>query len=299
MGQSRAYVQLHTAIFLFGFTAILGRLITLSAVEIVWYRLLFTCLSMLLLPRLYRGLHTMPARDLWRLAGIGILVSLHWVAFYASIKYANVTVALSVISTTAFFTSIIEPLIFRARFRWSEMVLGAMVIPGMYLIFSFGQLYITGIVLALMAAVLAATFSVLNRKMIARHSAIPITFVELGSGWLFLSVLAPFYVQWAPEASFWPSGLDWLWLIVLAVLCTTVAYVLSIDALRHVTAFTFNLSINLEPVYGILMAILLFQEQQEMHPGFYAGALIIIVAVFVHTFLQRRARKRSASITGN
>lgn len=295
MASNRAYLELHTAIFLFGFTAIFGRLINMTELEIVWYRLILTVTSMLLLPPLYRGLKQIPVRDRWRLAGIGILVSLHWVAFYGSIKYANVTVALSVLSTTAFFTSVIEPLVFKARFRWTETLLGAMVIPGMYLIFSFGEVYLTGILLGLAAALLAATFSVLNRKMIAKYHAIPITFIELGSGWIFLSALAPIYVFYFPQAHFVPDGLDWLYLVLLAIVCTTFAYVLSINALRHVTAFTFNLSINLEPIYGIVMAIFLFQEHEEVSLGLYAGAAIIITAVFFHTVIERRARKRNAN----
>ena len=294
MANNRAYLQLHTAIFLFGFTAIFGRLILMTELEIVWYRLLLTVLSMLALPPLYRGLQQIPSKDRWRLAGIGVLGSLHWVAFYGAIKYANVTVALSVLSSTAFFTSVIEPLVFKARFRWTEMLLGAMVIPGMYLIFNFGEVYLTGILLALAAALLAATFSVLNRKMIAKYHAIPITFLELGSGWVFLSLMAPLYMQYFPEADFVPAGMDWLYLLLLALLCTTFAYVLSINALRHVTAFTFNLSINLEPIYGIVMAIFLFQEHEEVSIGLYAGAAIIITAVFVHTLIERRARKQNA-----
>lgn len=294
MANNRAYLELHTAIFLFGFTAIFGRLIDMTELEIVWYRLILTVGSMLVLPSLYRGLKKIPVKDRWRLAGIGILVSLHWVAFYGSIKYANVTVALSVLSSTAFFTSLIEPLVFKAKFRWTEMLLGAMVIPGMYLIFNFGEVYLTGIILALVAALLAATFSVLNRKMIAKYSAIPITFLELGSGWIFLSFLAPIYIQYFPQASFVPQDWDWVYLLLLAIVCTTFAYVLSINALRHVTAFTFNLSINLEPIYGIVMAIFLFQEHEEVSLGLYAGAAIIITAVFVHTIIERRARRRNA-----
>lgn len=291
MRNNRAYAQLHLAIFLFGFTAILGRLISLSAMEIVWYRLLLAALSMLLLPQLYRGLRTIEPRHLWQLAGIGFLVCLHWVAFYASIKYANVTVALSVLSTSALFTAIIEPLIYKTRLRKVEVLLGAMVIPGMYLIFSFGKVYYIGILLALLAGFLASLFSVLNRKMVARYPALAISFLELVSGWILLTLLSPLYLHYFPAATFVPQEMDWLYLAVLAIGCTTLAFVLSIHALRSVTAFTFNLSINLEPIYGIIMAIFLFDEHEEVSLGLYAGAAIIITAVFLHTWLERRARK--------
>lgn len=287
-----AYVKLHTAVFLFGFTAILGKAIQLTEVEIVWYRLLLTCASMVFIPGLLKQLRAVPMRVRWQLAGIGVLIAAHWVAFYGSIKYSNVTVALSVFATIAFFTSLIEPLIYRVRIKWTEILLGLMIVPGMYLIFSFGQVYLTGIILGLVAAILAAIFSVLNRKMAAKYRTMPITFIELGFGWVVLTALFPLSLWVYPEASYSPSWTDLLYLIIMAVVCTTIAFNLSIQALKHVTAFTFNLSINLEPLYGILMAIILFGEQKEVSSGLYVGAGIIISAVAIHTVLERRARKR-------
>lgn len=287
-----AYLKLHTAIFLFGFTAILGRLIDMTEVEIVWYRLLLTCISMLFLPSLIRQLREIPMRVRWQLAGIGVLVAFHWVFFYGSIKYSNVTVTLSVLATTAFFTSFLEPLFFKTRIKWTEMVLGLMIVPGMYLIFSFGQIYITGILMALLSAILASIFAILNRKMTVRYGSLPITFIELGFGWIVLTVLTPLTLWIYPNATFIPSWSDLGYLAILAVLCTTVAFSISLQALRHVTAFTFNLSINLEPIYGIIMAIFLFDEQKEVSSKFYLGTAIILAAVLIHTWLERRARKR-------
>lgn len=286
-----AYIQLHTAIFLFGFTAILGRLIDMTEIEIVWYRMGITALSLLFFPRLFPQVASIPWKDKLRLAGIGIIITIHWLAFFGSIKYSNVTVALAVFSTSALFTSFLEPLIYRTRIKWTEILLGAMVIPGMFLIFNFGAMYVTGILLALVAAFLGSLFSILNKQIASRYPAKTITFVELSSGWIFLSVLIPFYVTAVPEATFIPSNSDLLFLGILAILCTTIAFQLSVNSLRHVSAFTFNLAINLEPLYGILMAALLFQEQQEIPSGFYAGAAIILVAVVMHTILQRRVKK--------
>ena len=287
-----AFVKLHVAIFLFGFTAILGKLIQLTEVELVWYRLLLTCASMIFLPGLLKQLRAIPMRVRWQLAGIGVLIAMHWICFYGSIKYSNVTVALSVFATTAFFTSLIEPLIYRTRVKWTEIALGLMIIPGMYLIFSFGQVYLTGILLGLGAAVLAAIFSVLNRKMAGKYRTMPITFIELGFGFVVLTVLIPVSMWVYPQAHYNPSWEDLLYLTILAVLCTTVAFSLSIQALKHVTAFTFNLSINLEPLYGILMAIIIFGEQKEVSSGLYFGTAIILTAVIIHTVMERKARKR-------
>jgi drug/metabolite transporter (DMT)-like permease len=285
-----AYIELHIAIFLFGFTAILGKLIQLSEFEIVWYRLIFTSISLLFIPRIFRYIKSIPARERWKLAGIGMIVTLHWICFYGSIKYANVTVALSVLSTTAFFTAILEPLMLKTRFSWTQVILGVMIIPGMFLIFSFGSIYITGIILALFAAILASLFSVLNKRMVQKHHPLAITFIELGSGWLFLTIIFPFYFLLSGITVSLPSAHDFLYLVILALLCTTIAYYLALKALKHLSAFTSNISINLEPVYGIIMAMLIFSEQKEMNIGFYLGAVIIILSIFIHTFLEYRKK---------
>lgn len=295
MSQLRpAYIQLHIAVVLFGFTAILGRLIHLTEFEIVWFRLLFTCASMLVIRHFFKKLKAIPPKARWRLAGIGILVSLHWICFYGSIKYANVTVSLTVLSTTAFFTSFLEPLIYRTKVKIPEILLGLMIIVGMYLIFSFGGNYTTGIILALLAAIFASVFSVLNRKMVARYQPLPITFIELGAGLVFITMLSPIYIHWFPEATFTPTLSDLGYLLILAVCCTTIAYVLALNALRHLTAFASNLTINLEPVYGIIMAFFLFGENKDMDTGFFAGALIIMSAIFVHPLINRHFNKKKS-----
>ena len=291
MDRKQAYLDLHIAVFLFGFTAILGRLIEMNEMEIVWYRLLITCSSIIIIPRFIRGISKVPRRVVLQLAGIGIIVTLHWICFYGSIKYSNVTVALSVLSTAAFFTSLIEPLVYRTKIKTYELLLGLMIIPGMYLIFSFGKVYLTGIFLGLGAAVLAALFSVLNRKMVAKYPPMSITFIELGSGWIFLSLLIPVYMYYFPQTDFIPSLSDAVYLVLLAVLCTTVAYVLALRSLRVLTAFVSTLSVNLEPIYGIIMAFFIFQENEELNNNFYLGTAIILLSVFLHPLLEKRFNK--------
>jgi drug/metabolite transporter (DMT)-like permease len=281
---------------LFGFTAILGRLIHLTELEIVWYRVLLTSLSIPLLPGMINHIKAIRRTDMWRLAGIGVIVATHWVCFYGGIKYANVTVTLAVMSTTAFFTAFFEPLIFKTKLKKSEILLGAMIIPGMFLIFRFGQVYLIGILLSLAAAILAALFTILNRKMAAKYRSLPITFVELGAGWVFLTLVAPFYISYFPAATFMPTLHDFGWLLVLALVCTTFAYSLAVSSLRQVTAFTFNISINLEPVYGIIMAVIIFQEHEQINTAFYLGTAIILAAILTHTLMERRRKKRAAGI---
>ena len=288
-----AYLELHFSVILFGFTAILGRLIEMSEYEIVWYRLLITSLSLLLWPGAIKAVINMPKIKLVKLLGVGIIVSMHWLCFYGSIKASNVTVALSTFAVTSLFTSIIEPLYFKEKFSNSNLFLGLFVIPGMYLIYSFGNGYHTGILLGLCAALLAAVFSTLNRKLVRDTNPIHLTLMELGSGWIFISLLFPFVSSYFPNATFVPSAMDFAYLLILALLCTSVAYVVSNHSLRQLSAFTATLTVNLEPVYGIILAWLIFSENKEVGYEFYLGTFIILLSVFLHPFLERRFHKQT------
>ncbi len=289
---NKAYLQLHTAVLLFGFTAILGRLIQISELPMVWWRLLITCTSLLLLPGVVKALRAMPRQLIWRLAGIGVVVAAHWVMFFGAVKYSNVSVTLGVMATTSFFTAFVEPLVKKTRVRWYEVALGIFVVPGMYMIFRFtNDGYLVGILMALVSAILAAFFSSLNALIVNESSPMAITFVELGSGWIFLSLIAPFYGQIFGNSTFIPSLPDMFWLAILALACTTFAYVLALNCLKHISAFTSNLTLNLEPIYGIIMAWLIFQENEELNSGFYIGAAIILLTIFIHPLLRKNFEK--------
>jgi drug/metabolite transporter (DMT)-like permease len=290
--RTSAFLQLHIAIFLFGFTAILGRLIELHGITIVWYRLLLTIISLCFFPGLVKKLFSLPRKAVLKIMGIGILVATHWVFFYAAIKYSNVSVTLSVLASTALFTSMIEPLVFKRKIRISEVLLGGMVILGFFFIFRFGGYYLTGIFLAVFSAFFAAMFGVLNKTIVQTYDVRVITLLEFVSGILFLTLIFPIYLHFFPETQLTPAPMDWLWLIILALLCTTVAYMLALNALKEVTAFTVALTINLEPIYGILMAYFFFREDKELNPGFYLGATIILLAIFLHPMIRKMMRKR-------
>ncbi len=283
----RAYLELHLAVLLFGFTAILGDLISLSALHLVWWRVLITSLSLLLLLRGWRFIKHFNPLERRRFAGIGILVALHWLTFYGAIKLSNASVALVGLATTAFMTALLEPLLLRSPFSRSELLLGVVVIPGMALIVSDlqGQMLL-GLGIALLSALLATLFSILNKKWIARHNPIELTFLELGSACLFLSLLLPFYTQ--DPTTLLPKFWDWIYLLVLALLCTTLAYVLALRSLRELSAFASNLTINLEPVYGILLAMWILNEQRELSGSFYFGVALIVGAVFAHALQKKR-----------
>lgn len=289
--EKRAYLELHVAVLLFGLTAILGDLIQLTALVLVWWRVLLTSGSLVpfVRPRtLYRDLG---GPLFWRFVGIGVLVALHWLTFYGAVKLSNASICLICFATTSFFTAFLEPLIVGRPFRWYEALLGILIIPGMVLIVrSVDPGMYWGIIVGLLSAFLAATFSTLNKKYLEDHAPTRITFLELSSAWGFLSIVLLVFLLTGQDfgAFFPPTILDWGYLLVLVLLCTTLAYTLSLRALRYLSAFVANLTVNLEPVYGIILAWLLLNEQKELSPNFYLGVGIILVAVFSYPLLQRR-----------
>lgn len=287
----KALLSLHAAIFFAGFTGIMGRLITLNEGLLVWWRLFISVLAMALI-FLFTGLVRKTGTHLlWRLFGVGALVGLHWVFFYASIKYANVSVALVCFSAIGFFSAFFEPLIFRRRIDWLEVVYGTLAIIGIWLIFQFDEQYKTGIILGIISSLLAALFPVFNKKLLLHISPNELTFYELTGGLIFLSLCLPVYLYFFPVASLIPSFNDFLWLMILSLVCTVVAFNLSLHGLKKISAFTVNLSYNLEPVYGILLAFLIYKENRYMNSSFYYGMLLITLAVVLQTLRLYYKRK--------
>ncbi len=288
----RAFLELHFAVLLYGFTAILGDLITLPATVLVWWRVLLTSISLFFLIRFGKTLKVIPRPLILQYMSIGVVVAIHWITFFGSIKYANASIALVCLATGSFFTSILEPLMTKAKFKWYEIALGALVIPGMALIVqSLEVRMLTGVWLGLISSILAVLFSILNKQRIDKADPYSITFLEMSSACLFISLIFPFYFYQNEGLQFMPIGMDWFYLLFLALACTTLAYVLNLRALKHVSAFAANLTINMEPVYGIILAAILLQENKELAPNFYIGVVIIMAAVFGYPFLKSKFEK--------
>ncbi|WP_116126939.1 DMT family transporter [Lewinella sp. IMCC34183] len=287
--EERAYLELHLAVFLWGFTAILGDLIQLSALTLVWWRVLLTSLSLIFFVRLRSAVREIGLRRFLLLAGIGVIVALHWVTFYGAIKLANASIALICMATTSLFSSVFEPWIVGRPFRWYELLLGIFILPGIWLVVDGVESGMNvGIVVGLTSAALVSIFTSLNKKYIGSSNPQRITFIELGAATLFL---APFLPLFGGER-FWPAPLDWFYLVVLSLLCTTLTFFLSLRSLSKLSAFASNLTVNLEPVYGIFLAYFLLDDAQELGPNFYWGALLIILAVFGYTAIARQLRRR-------
>lgn len=288
----RAYLEIHIAVLLFGFTAILGDLISLSALSLVWWRVLLTTISLLFMVRLRKLFRELPARVIWQFAGIGVLVALHWLAFYGAIKYSNASITLVMMATASFFTALLEPLFLRQRVKGYELLLGLLMVPGMVLIVNHTELSMqAGIWVGLLSAFLAAVFGTLNKKYIGNANPMQITLIEISASWLFLSLVIPIYLLRTPEARLMPNSEDWVYLIVLALLCTTLAYVLSVRALHHLSAFASSFTINLEPVYGIILAVFILKEHEQLNTEFYIGGSIILLSVLSYPFIKRWANR--------
>lgn len=292
----KAFIQLHVAVFLAGFTAILGKLITLNEGLLVWFRLFITVVSLGLILLLQKGLEKIRLKDALTIFGVGAIVAMHWVTFYGSIKYANVSVALVCFSATGFFTAFFEPLIFRRRISVPEVLLGLLAIAGIYIIFDFHPNYKVGIIFGIISAMGSALFPIFNKRLLLRFSPKTLTLYELGGGLLVLSFLIPVYLLKFPALYYWPTVSDWLWLLVLAWFCTVLSFDLQLNALKKISAYTVNLTYNLEPVYGIILAFIFFKENEHLNRAFYMGVTLIILAVVLQTLILNRRYRRSGSL---
>ena len=286
-----AFIRLHIAVILAGFTGVLGRLITLNEAVLVFYRLLLSALALWLIAAFRKTIKTIPFSQLAAIFGVGFIAAIHWVTFYGAIRYSNVSVTLVCFSAIGFFTSLVEPLLLRTKPVWQEIALGLLVILGIFIIFQFDTQYKTGIIIGVVSALLAAIFPVLNRILLRKVSVETLVTYELTGGFVTLSFLMPVYIYFFPATQLLPTTSDWIWLLVLSLLCTVWAFYLSAYALKHISAFTVNLTYNLEPVYGILLAFFLFQENATLGWHFYIGLFIIVSAVLLQLFRVWKAHR--------
>ncbi len=276
------HIFLHLIVFIWGFTAILGRLIHLSAPILVGYRMGLSVVGIGLYAIFFRKNLLVTQKHFWALAGIGLLVTGHWVCFFGAIKASNVSVTLAVLSVTTFFTALIEPIFYKRKIARYELLLGGLVVLAIGLIFRFEPQYKLGIFLAAAAALLAALFSVLNGLLINKVNAVAISFYEMLAGFVGINL----YLAYSHTAWAMPNTLDWVYLLVLAWVCTAFAFVASVDLLKKITPYSIALATNLEPIYGILMAYFLFPATETMGMNFYLGAVFIVFLVIFNGVLK-------------
>ena len=277
----KSYLHLHVIVFIWGFTAILGKLISLEALDLVWYRMLFASVIMTFVVLFNKEKIKVPFNVLIGFIVSGIIIAAHWLTFYQAIKVSNVSITLACLSTGAFFASILQPIFYKRRVIWYELLFGIIVVVGLGIIFNVETKFKTGIYLAVTSAFLSALFSVINGKYAKEYDPNVISLYELSSGVFFLSIYLFFAGSFTP-AFFSLSVNDLIWLFLLSSICTAYAFSASVKVMKFLSPFTVMLTINLEPIYGIILALLIFKDGEEMSPLFYVGALIILATVIAN-----------------
>ncbi|WP_261512346.1 DMT family transporter [Chryseobacterium paludis] len=286
----KSYVLLHLAVILAGFTGIFGKLISLNEGLLVWYRLLFSSIILFLILKSLRIRYTISNREKVNIAKVGLLITLHWLFFYASIKYSNISIGVVCYCLTSFFTAIFKPLIDREKFKVSELLLSTFTLLGISLIFHFDASYQLGIGLGVVSSAIGALYTIFNKRLVHRYDTKVINYYQMIGGTVFLGAILPVYLYFFPVESVIPSLKDIGYLIILALFCTVGLYVIFAEVLKKIPAFTVNLTFNLEPVYAIIMAFLFFNESKQVNMAFYIGLLLIITSVILQTLISVRKK---------
>lgn len=297
MPQFKDYLQLHFIVLIWGFTAILGLLIHLPSVELVFYRTLFAIPFLIWIMYLKKRSFVMPRRDLLIVLGTGILIAAHWILFFGAAKVSTASVCLAGMTTGSLWTGFLEPIFFKRRINAYEVILGFVIIIGLYIIFQFEVDHILGLSMAIVSAFLAALFNVINGKLVAKHDHFAITMYEMLGANLGIVLFFPFYAQWMTSGEglqLSASLMDWVYIMILSGVCTVYAYSIGVKLMKKFTPYAVNLTVNLEPVYGIILAFLIFGEKEKMTLGFYTGTSVILMAVLTYPMLKRYFAQRKA-----
>lgn len=284
---NRNLLILHFTVFIWGFTGILGALISINAVQLVWYRVLIAAITLFIYFKVKKIDLKVSRQQLFQFLATGAIVALHWILFFQSIKVSTVSVTLVCLSSLTLFTSILEPLIKKQPISISDILVGLVIILGIYLIFTFESQYTLGIIFGLTCALAASLFSIINSNLIKKSNASIIGFYEMSGAFFWISIYRIFDKSLIQE-SFNLSLQDWLYLLILGTICTALAYVAGVAVMRTLSAFRVALITNLEPVYGIVLALIFFGTKEAMTLGFYMGALLILSAVFLYPIYKRR-----------
>ena len=287
----KSYILLHIAVILSGFTGIFGKLISLNEGLLVWYRTFLSAIILFFLLRLTRTSSQLKIHEKINISKIGIFIGIHWVFFYASIKYSNISIGVICYCLTSFFTAIFDPLINRKKLVFSQLIFSAITLVGISLIFHFDYAYQTGILLGVISSAFAALYTIYNEKLVRIYDSKVINYYQMIGGTIGLSILMPFYLNFFPAESLLPNRKDIFYLILLSLFCTVGLYVLFAESLKKIPAFTVNLSFNLEPIYAIILAFMFFNEGKELNGSFYLGLFFVMISVVLQTIISLRKKK--------
>jgi len=279
-----SYFLLHLAVFLAGFTGVFGKLITLNEGLLTFYRVLFSAIILFILTRFLKIGNNTTNSEKKSIGKVGILITVHWVFFYASIKYSNISIGVICYCLTSFFTAIFKPLIDKTNFKFTELLLSTLTLAGISLIFHFDASYQLGIILGLISSAFAALYTIYNERLVQFYDSRLINYYQMVSGSIFLIILLPAYLYFFPVETIVPNLSDTIYLLLLALFCTVGLYVLFAEVLKKIPAFTVNLTFNLEPIYAIVIAFLFFNESKSVNASFYVGILFIISSVALQSY---------------
>ncbi|MGN6416664.1 MAG: DMT family transporter [Pseudobacter sp.] len=288
----KSFIVLHIAVILAGFTGVFGKLISLNEGLLVWYRVFFSFIWLFLIVRLFRVNTVTPWRNKFDIAKIGMLITIHWLFFYGSIKYANISVGVVCYSLTSLFTALFEPLINKKRYVVSELLLSLLTLIGIALIFTFDASYQLGVILGVISSAFAALYTIYNERLVKHYDSKLINYYQMMGGTVGLGVLMPLYLFFFPVEQLIPDVKDTVWLLLLSLFCTVGLYVMFAETLKRIPAFTVNLSFNLEPIYAIAIAFLFFGEGKEVNASFYVGLLFVAASVILQIIISIRKKRR-------
>jgi drug/metabolite transporter (DMT)-like permease len=292
------FFMLHLIVLLWGFTAILGVLISIPSVEIVFHRTLLAALGLGIILLFRKHSFSIGRIEIVKMLATGLLIAAHWILFFGAAKVSTASICLAGMATTSLWTSIIEPIMTNRKIKFFEVALGLVVIFGLYIIFRFEFDHVLGLSMALGSALLAAVFTVINGKFTKRHHPYMINFYEMVGAFLGTVLFLPFYSMYMTDGiglQLTPTGMDFIYILILALLCTVFAYSVSIELMKRISAFFLNLTVNLEPVYGIILAVIVFGEKEKMSEQFYIGTLVILLSVLSYPILNRLLQRRPLS----
>lgn len=291
----KSYFKLHFIVLIWGFTAILGLLIALPAVEVVLFRTFLATLALGVLLTARRRNFAIGNREIIKIVATGFIIAAHWILFFWAARVSTASVCLAGIATCSFWTSLFEPVMTNRKVKIYEVILGVVVVFGLYIIFRFEFQYALGITMAVISAMLASIFTVLNGQFTHRHNPYTITFYEMLGAFLGTILFLPFYAYYFNEGNvqLTPTALDWIYLLILSILCTVYAFSASVKIQQVLSAFVVNLTVNLEPVYGIILAFLIFGKDEEMSAGFYLGTFIILLSVLSYPLINKMAKRKA------
>jgi drug/metabolite transporter (DMT)-like permease len=290
----KSYLLLHIAVVVAGFTGIFGKLISLNEGLLVWYRVFFSFIWLFFILKLFKVKTAIPVRNKLNIAKVGMLITLHWVFFYGSIKYSNISIGVVCFCLTSFFTAILEPIINRKKFVVTELLLSMLTLLGIALIFHFDASYQVGVAIGVVSSLFGALFIIYNERLVKHYDSKVINYYQMMGGTIGLGVLMPLYLYFFPVAQLVPSLTDTIYLLMLSLFCTVGLYIMFAESLKRIPAFTVNLSSNLEPIYSIIIAFLFFDEGKEVNASFYVGLFFVMASVVLQTIITVRSSRKLA-----